>query len=127
MLRSELRGESYVKSDVVRNLQPLIPNRSSASIERKFQNISAVLDEEGFDWIDGYKPLAHYQHELRDAVLASVGQGHRIGEAMAAFEQAAIRPRLPRQSGHGRCRRPWFRDQLANRRRRTSVRLTGSP
>lgn len=92
MLRSELRGESYVKRDVVRDLQPLIPNRSGASIERKFPNISAVLDEEGFDWIDGYKPLAHYQQELRDAVLASVGHGHRIGEAMAAFELAAIAP-----------------------------------
>jgi len=41
MLRSELRGLPYVKSDVVRDLQPLIPERSRPSIERKFQNISA--------------------------------------------------------------------------------------
>lgn len=88
MLRRELRGEHYVKSEVVRGLEPLLPERSRPSIERKLQNISAVLDEEGLDWIDGYKPLAHYQRDLRDAVLEAVG--HRISQALADYEQSAV-------------------------------------
>jgi hypothetical protein len=35
--------------------------RSEGSIERKLQNISAVLDVLGAPWINGYKPLAHDQ------------------------------------------------------------------
>lgn len=88
MLHRELRGEHYVKSEVVRGLEPLLPDRSRPSIERKLQNISAVLDEDGLDWIDGYKPLAHYQRDLRDAVLEAVG--HRISQALADYEQSAV-------------------------------------
>lgn len=90
MLRRELRGEVYVKADIIRGLAPQLPDRTKPSIERKLQNISAVLDEEGLDWIDGYKPLAHYQHDLRAAVLAQVGPGHRIGESLVAYEDAAL-------------------------------------
>jgi hypothetical protein len=90
MLRRELKGERYVKSDVVRGIEPLLPDRSRPSIERKLQNISAVLDEQGLAWIDGYKPLAHYQHDLRVAVLDATGPGHRIGESLADYAVAAI-------------------------------------
>jgi hypothetical protein len=38
--------------------------RKPGSIERKLQNVSAVLDEIGIPWIQGYKPLAHYQDSL---------------------------------------------------------------
>ena len=68
----------------------MLPVRSTASIERKFQNISAVLDESGLDWIDGYKTLAHYQRELKAAVLAGAGPGHRLGEALAAYGSSAL-------------------------------------
>ena len=126
MLQRELNGDSYVKRDVVRTVQPLIPERSSASIERKFQNVSAVLDEEGLDWIDGYKPLPHYQHTLRDAVLASVGYGQRIPESMTAFEQAAMRPQLPGRVATADVVVP-VPVIGANRRGGTTVSLTGSP
>jgi hypothetical protein len=126
MLRSELRGLPYVKSDVVRDQQPLIPERSRPSIERKFQDISAVLDEEGFDWIDGYKPLAHYQRDLRDAVLASVGTGQRISETTVAFEQSAVTPPSPGQLATADVVVP-VPTLGASRRDRTSVNLTGSP
>lgn len=125
MLRREVNGERYVKSDVVRELQPLLPDRSRPSIERKFQNVSAVLDEEGLDWIDGYKPLAHYQHELRDAVLASVGPGHRIGESLAAFEQSAIAAPSPGRLATADVVVPVPTISSAPHRR-TSVNLTGS-
>jgi hypothetical protein len=34
--------------------------RSEGSIERKLQNISAVLDFLGVQWINGYKPTRKY-------------------------------------------------------------------
>ena len=48
--------------------------RSEGSIERKLQNISAVLDVLGAQWINGYKPLAHYQDALVAAVERSLGR-----------------------------------------------------
>ena len=39
--------------------------RSSAAIEYKFNNVSAVLDEMGAVWIPGYKPLRNVQERLR--------------------------------------------------------------
>jgi len=50
-------------------LQTLI-GRSKGSIERKHQNISAVLRELGLPWIFGYKPLANYQN----ALIAGIGR-----------------------------------------------------
>ncbi|HYO19051.1 MAG TPA: DUF3883 domain-containing protein [Dermatophilaceae bacterium] len=125
MLRSELRGEPYIKSEVVRGLQPLLPDRSRPSIERKLQNISAVLDDEGFDWIDGYKPLTHYQRDLRPAVLAAVGPGHRIGESLAAFEQAAIAAPSTKRRATDDVLVPTPTGRPTPRKR-TSVSLTGS-
>jgi hypothetical protein len=90
MLRMELRGERYSKADAVRGLGAVLRVRSTTSIERKFQNISAVLDEAGLEWVDGYKPLAHYQHDLKAAVLAVVGPGHRIGEALASYGSSPL-------------------------------------
>src|SRR6187549_2250271 len=42
MLQKERRGEAYVKVQAVRALGQLLPARTSGSIERKFQNISAI-------------------------------------------------------------------------------------
>lgn len=67
MLRMELAGEPYVKSRRNAALQHLI-GRSRGSIERKHQNISAVLMMLGMRWINGYKPLANYQRALVDGV-----------------------------------------------------------
>jgi hypothetical protein len=47
MLRAEVRGERYSKADAVRALQVMVPVRSKGSIERKLQNVSAILDELG--------------------------------------------------------------------------------
>ena len=60
MLRMELRGERFRKTEIVRRLESMIPARNSRAIEAKFQNISAIRDEAGLLWIDGYKPLPHY-------------------------------------------------------------------
>ena len=57
MLRLELDGEPYSKSEFRRALVKQI-GRTEGSIERKHQNISAVLLELEMRTIDGYKPLS---------------------------------------------------------------------
>jgi hypothetical protein len=90
LLGRELRGERPIKADIVRELRTALPARSVASIERKMQNISAVLDEEHRPWIDGYKPLAHYQHSLRDVVEGTFARSHRLAETLAEYQASAI-------------------------------------
>ena len=60
MLATERAGVPYSKAENRRRLMATV-HRSEGSIERKLQNISAVLDVLGAPWINGYKPLAHYQ------------------------------------------------------------------
>lgn len=67
MLKSELRGEAYNKSVFRRSLVKAT-GRTEGSIERKHQNISAVLGELGLPTISGYKPLANFQKSILDAV-----------------------------------------------------------
>jgi hypothetical protein len=63
MLSKELAGEPYVKAQQNAELQRLT-RRSRGSIERKHQNISAVLRKLGLPWIFGYKPLPNFQNTL---------------------------------------------------------------
>ncbi|WP_349628432.1 DUF3883 domain-containing protein [Bradyrhizobium liaoningense] len=73
MLTSEREGIAYSKAQNRRQLMTFV-RRSEASIERKLQNISAVLDMLGAQWINGYKPLAHYQDALVAAVERNIGK-----------------------------------------------------
>ncbi|WP_245328934.1 hypothetical protein [Bradyrhizobium centrolobii] len=73
MLASERAGIRYSKAENRRLLMTTV-HRSEGSIERKLQNISAVLDMLGAQWINGYKPLAHYQDALVAAVERNVGR-----------------------------------------------------
>ncbi len=68
MLRFELNGHDFVKSDYRRRLQEQLPVRSKKSIELKWCNISAILDEMGLPWIKGYVPMPNYQRKLREIV-----------------------------------------------------------
>jgi hypothetical protein len=67
MLRDELSGRPYVKAHHRARLLEQIA-RSPGAIERKHQNISAVLMELGLPWIWGYKPLMNFQDALFEAV-----------------------------------------------------------
>jgi hypothetical protein len=67
MLASELAASPYNKAQHRRALQQ-ITGRAPGSIERKHQNISAVLDRLGLPRIRGYKPLANYQNALIDGI-----------------------------------------------------------
>lgn len=44
----------------------------------KHQNISAILIEEGFPYIDGYKPRVNYQNRLRVAVVAQLADSTNL-------------------------------------------------
>lgn len=68
MLALELNGQPYNKAERNRELQKLIPARSRGSIEFKHQNISAVLIEMGYPYVDGYKPRSNFQGLLAEIV-----------------------------------------------------------
>lgn len=63
----DIQGQHFVKAQLYRDLAKTIP-RTEKSIEFKFQNISAVLNELGLEWIGGLAPLRNYQKSLALAV-----------------------------------------------------------
>jgi hypothetical protein len=67
MLRSELNGLEYNKSAHRRSLVARI-GRTEGSVERKHQNISAVLGELALPTISGYKPLPNFQKSIIEAI-----------------------------------------------------------
>jgi hypothetical protein len=67
MLRSELARQPYVKSHHSAVLMRQI-GRTHRSVEFKHQNISAVLEELGMPWIQGYKPKRNYQNAIFGAI-----------------------------------------------------------
>lgn len=90
MLAKELRGEPYNKAEHNRTLQQMLDNRTRGSIERKHQNISAVLIEAGYPYIEGYKPLGNYQQLLRTVVEERLADAADLNETVAdAVEQPA--------------------------------------
>ena len=70
MLKKELHRVAYSKAEHWKRLQPLLNHRTS--VDRKHQNISAVLIELGYPYISGYKPLWNYQEMIRDVVISQV-------------------------------------------------------
>ena len=113
MLGKDLRGEPYSKAEHNRLLQNLLSGRTRGSVERKHQNISAVLIELGYPYIDGYKPLANYQELLgrvvqerlsaatglqevvASAVVADVERVPAIGDLLSILVPTPIRDRDP--------------------------------
>ena len=84
MLDLELRGQGYNKSDHRRRLSTLLDHRSEGAIERKHQNISAILIELGFVYLSGYKPLRNYQQRLFDAVEGRLARSANIAALLRA-------------------------------------------
>ncbi len=81
MLASELRGVPYIKAAHNETLRALLNDRTRGAVERKHQNISAVLIESGFPYINGYKPLSNIQHMLRDVVRQHVSSLENLVKA----------------------------------------------
>jgi hypothetical protein len=69
MLALECAGKSYSKTEH-RNalIEVMGGTRSRGSIERKHQNISAVMLQLGLPYVKGYKPLPNIQEALRTEV-----------------------------------------------------------
>lgn len=97
MLAGELRGERLNKASWIRDLSAILRTRTTGSIERKMQNVSAVLDELQLQWIDGYKPLTHYQHILRVAVEDALSRDRRVSETMADYQSNVLAAPMPKQ------------------------------
>src|SRR5689334_9305230 len=68
MLKLELAGKPFTKTVENARLRERLDGRSKGAVEFKYQNISAVLVENDWVYIDGYKPLGNVQQPLRDEV-----------------------------------------------------------
>ena len=86
MLEMEISGNPFNKAERNRNLRRFLKDRTRGSIERKHQNISAVLVKLGFPYVDGYKPLHNHQTILLDVVCERLRKAidlqHQVEESV---------------------------------------------
>ena len=75
MVKKDAAGESYVKRQVILELQrDSLKTRTHGSIEYKFQNVSAVLAKKGLPFLKGYVPAANAQRLLAERVGVYLGR-----------------------------------------------------
>lgn len=86
MLTLELNGQRFSKTNRIQELTQQLDGRSKSSVEYKFRNISAVMDELGWPTVTGYKSLANYQWLLMKVVESQL----QSNVALPAAVQAAI-------------------------------------
>jgi Domain of unknown function (DUF3883) len=93
MLTLELSGQSYNKTDHRKSLLAKLDDRSDGAVERKHQNISAILIELGCPYISGYKPLGNYQSLLREVLEQRLTQDQLLDTAaLTASSTPAVVP-----------------------------------
>lgn len=93
MLALELRGQDYNKAERNREIQKLLPARSRGSIEFKHANISAVMIEMGYPYVDGYKPRSNFQGLLQAVVERRVYARPDLATTVAKLiEQPVVKP-----------------------------------
>jgi hypothetical protein len=93
MLTLELNGQRYVKRARARALMDRLDSRSLASVEFKRCNISAVLIELGYPYINGYKRRDNFQKRMLMEVVASMASTDQI--LQDAVLAAVSRPAMP--------------------------------
>lgn len=99
MLELEARGEIYTKAEFNAKLRDRV-SRSKKSIEFKHENISAVLDEFGLPWIEGYKPKRNVQQLLREVVCSYVEQqAERVAQICESFGRLSEGPKGSSSTG----------------------------
>ncbi len=95
MLSHEARQEPYTKTVFNAELRELLNARSKGSVERKYQNVSAVLSGLGLPFVRGYKPLGNAQLLLRQAVQEYLSKNteslHRVVDALEEVKTPAQR------------------------------------
>lgn len=90
MLADDLAGRPYNKAQHNRSLQDKL-DRERGAIERKHQNISAVLMGLGETWIPGYKPAFNFQMTLVEVVVRRLqSEQHRAARMPAARSAAGF-------------------------------------
>jgi len=89
MLALELNGQQFNKSARIQALMQKLDGRSKASVEYKFRNISAVMQELQWPTVNGYKALEHGQLLLLEVVEAQL---RSKPELQAAADNAVTRP-----------------------------------
>jgi Domain of unknown function (DUF3883) len=93
MLSAEIRRVSYDKTWHRKALMGQI-DRSNGSIEFKHHNISAVLQQLDLPWINGYKPRAHFQKSIVNAVERYLLKHPAAQHPEALAQVFAERPQL---------------------------------
>ncbi len=68
MLRMDLEGRAFNKSEALHVLQKRLNGRTLASVSLRHRNTSAVLNERGLPFVRGYTPLRHYPQQLAEIV-----------------------------------------------------------
>lgn len=68
MLKYEKNKTPYVKVEINRQLQAKLPNRNHKSIEYRWQNISAVLNNNDLFFIPGFKPANNVGSNVRERI-----------------------------------------------------------
>lgn len=96
MLAKELAREPLNKKAHNRALQDVLDGRSAAAIEFKHQNISAILIDLGYPYIEGYKPARNYQALLRDVVTERLAADRELTAvtAVAVSQPVGAVPQL---------------------------------
>lgn len=104
MLRKELKGERYKKSDHRTALMEKLSEipgseeragRSKGAIEFKYGNISAVMIDLGYPYIAGYKPASNYQGTLKDVVEVHLANLH--GDLVEQAERSLDAQEMPQE------------------------------
>jgi 5-methylcytosine-specific restriction protein A len=102
LLDAEITGRPLVKAQVIRSLiSGPLRGRSRSSIEKKFQNVSALLKNQGLRWVKGYAPLPNVQRALAQHVERLLGQVLK-----ADMEPTADREELEQRTSRLRARGP---------------------
>lgn len=84
MLASELAGTPYNKASHRRHLLVQLEGRTEQAIEFKHANISAVLVDLNFPYINGYKPRGNYQDLLAEVVAERLSARRELLDLAAA-------------------------------------------
>lgn len=93
MLKAQLETRPYVKAKENLLVQEHT-GRSRGSIERKYQNISAVLMSlSAGDFLRGYVPLGNFQRSLQDAVIRYLAAHDSIEHQMLEDAKRSVSPR----------------------------------
>ena len=90
MLALELNGQQFNKTKHIHGLMQRLDGRIKSSVEYKFRNVSAVMEELGWPAVTGYKSLPNYQWLLMEVVESQLQSNTTLQDAVqAAVERPA--------------------------------------